>query len=301
VKRIYTDGQYWYRIPTSLESPHGTLALFGLDGSEIIVESEVIHKYCLSKEEVEEVLHDSWKSADLYLSAAFTATSRLFSGATFGDKKLRQILQNIAAGDMRALGDLRAQAERIAAEIGGPVGDSITMLPDRLLAGLSTNYGRLKPTRRLGGTGLAAVEASAERLLAEIYNAGGSASILSTQKLQPCDDDYSQIFTSDIQAKIRTHFRNIWAEGIVPRANRSEREIRSVAATVTDIKHQTQIGQMFPRQYAKITPYLLNGPIWVRWWTTRPGETTGMSHEGLIWVSGRWLWLPRTWKALERE
>ena len=299
MRELYTDGQFWYRVPKEDHVENGNCILLGFEGRDICIEKNMLSQYFLSQEEVQEILKDSWSTADLQFSAAMTAMSRLFPNINRDPTQLQRLLMNIASGDRKGLSEIRTRAEKIAIEMDeGAARDAISMLPDRLVAGLASQYGRIRPTTKSTGTELSNIAVQAEKILAKVYNSGTGAPIISAQSFRPCFGDYELIFTEDVCEPMRSYFSDIWRYPIAPKANRAEREIRAVAARVEDLREKTAIGQQFPRQYERLLPYLKDGPIWLRWWTTRPEEKQGMSHEGLIYLSGQWLWLPRAWNAL---
>lgn len=49
----------------------------------------------------------------------------------------------------------------------------------------------------------------------------------------------------------------------------------------------------FPTGWRDIAPWLLPAPVWLCWRWSTPGERAGVTGDGLVWVNGRWVWLPK--------
>jgi hypothetical protein len=61
---------------------------------------------------------------------------------------------------------------------------------------------------------------------------------------------------------------------------------------------ENELSQQFPLGYRQIAQWLEPSTVWVAWKYVVPGETTGLSFNGLVWLNGRWVWFPKPYRVL---
>jgi hypothetical protein len=58
------------------------------------------------------------------------------------------------------------------------------------------------------------------------------------------------------------------------------------------------LGPEFPGGYRRVAAQLQPGFAWVAWSFVAPGESAGLSFDGLVRIDDRFAWFPRPWKLL---
>jgi hypothetical protein len=70
-------------------------------------------------------------------------------------------------------------------------------------------------------------------------------------------------------------------------------ELEIHAANAGLLRFPNPASNAFPTGWRDIAPWLLPAPVWLCWRWHAPGEREGVAGDGLVWVHGRWVWLPK--------
>ena len=70
-------------------------------------------------------------------------------------------------------------------------------------------------------------------------------------------------------------------------------------ASVEDFEAGTGDAMEFPSSFFKVVPFLKEKTVVHRFKLVQEGYPAGASYEGLFYVNGRWVLLPKVWKVLE--
>lgn len=119
--------------------------------------------------------------------------------------------------------------------------------------------------------------------------------------LKPQAGDYEKVFASkEAAAKAAKTYEGLWGNiqrrPIAPRAGQTE--ILLWASTTDDLKAGKGNADKFPGGYKRIADQLKPGLKVLRWKFVEPGKTLGMSFDGLYNIDGRWVVMPKPWRAL---
>src|SRR5437667_82451 len=64
------------------------------------------------------------------------------------------------------------------------------------------------------------------------------------------------------------------------------------------LAEENELSWYFPGGYRAIAPWLNPHRVWVRWKHVKPGETSGLAYDGLVWIDDHWTWFPKPYRAL---
>lgn len=280
----YTDGTDWYRLPDGVLLLPGPLTLVCLDGEMVSVHPMAVTGYRVTPAVAMAMLLEAAAPvvAELQdgLVALLAGDGALADGVVAAARAARQ-------PQSEAFAALTERAGRIGAGIGGASGAAIVDFPRRLSESLVR-----QTLGRSDGTALGGFEDAARDLLAGLIAQGPRAAMRQcADRLAPRPSDLDAVFTAPLAGRMAAHYADLYARPLAPTPG-SGGQTRFVAATVADLRDGTDRGLAFPRQYARLTPHLRDGPVWVRWWWQ------GTAWDGLVRLPDRWIWLPKPWRAL---
>ncbi|MCT7973039.1 hypothetical protein [Laspinema olomoucense] len=144
------------------------------------------------------------------------------------------------------------------------------------------------------------IEASAVKLLAA-FGATRERAVLgeiARESLQPRDEDYAQIFVPEAAEIAQKGYKELWAQSPVPQPQPGQTEILIALGRAEELSSESGIAEVFPGGYQSIAHYLLPDKVWLTWKYVKPGETSGMTYDGLVWLEDRFAWFPKPWKVL---
>lgn len=143
-------------------------------------------------------------------------------------------------------------------------------------------------------------EEGAKQLLGEFLKPGADYAALSKQ-LRPTKDDYKAVY-GDAADKLAATYDPAWDKGeLVLKPNDGQTELKLWSATSDDLKNGTGNANEFPGGYKKVADKLQAGITLYRFKFVKPGEDLGMAFDGLVYVNGHWVIIPKPWRALGGE
>ena len=116
--------------------------------------------------------------------------------------------------------------------------------------------------------------------------------------LRPRPEDYTRVFVRNAVDAARSAYETLWADAPrldVPSANT---ELQSFVAPAGMLAYDNELSTHFPGGYRHIAHVLQPQRAWVRWTYTRPGASSGMSFDGLVWCDDHWVWFPKPFRVL---
>lgn len=147
-------------------------------------------------------------------------------------------------------------------------------------------------------------EAGARALLTALQKGSAEERHTLSLALKPTLDDYKAIFASvDVAKKAQDGYQRLWGKieskqwpGIGP--SRSEQTALLVwAASSEDLQQKKGNASHFPGGWRHVADKLKPGLTFYRFKFVKPGETLGMAFDGLVHVNGRWVIIPKPWRA----
>jgi hypothetical protein len=143
-------------------------------------------------------------------------------------------------------------------------------------------------------------EEGAKQLLGEFLKPGADHPAL-TKQLRPSKDDYKAVY-GDAADKLAATYDPVWDKGdLVIKPNEGQTELKLASASSDDLKNGTGNAGEFPGGYKKVADKLQSGVTLYRFKFVKPGEDSGMAFDGLVYVNGHWVIIPKPWRALGGE
>lgn len=148
-----------------------------------------------------------------------------------------------------------------------------------------------------GGVDFPAGPEGGKKLIEVILKSGDRGAIVA--KLKPTRADLEALFDAsvieDVTANVEKAFSQVGDLGIKP----EQTEILFNAATTEDFVSESDAAKKFPGGYKRLAPKLKPGITWYAWKFVKPGESLGMAYDGLTHVNGRWVWIPKPFRAVK--
>jgi hypothetical protein len=115
--------------------------------------------------------------------------------------------------------------------------------------------------------------------------------------LEPSRDECRACFDGVLAGKAAEAAEQIYRDP--PRVSPvdPEAEIDATAAPAGLLRWPNELSDQFPRAYRDIAGWMDPGRVWMTWTVTPPGGGR-VRYDGLVWVDGRWAWLPRIYRWL---
>ncbi len=117
-------------------------------------------------------------------------------------------------------------------------------------------------------------------------------------KLKPTKADLEALFDASVVDAMSAHVDKMYASIGEVGAKEGQTEVLFNTATAEDFKADAEPAKKFPGGYARIADKLQPAITWYAWKYVKPGETIGMAYDGLAHVNGRWVWVPKPFRAL---
>jgi hypothetical protein len=140
--------------------------------------------------------------------------------------------------------------------------------------------------------------AEAKALLRKFLQPGADYEAMSKQ-LRPSETDYRAYFVSGSWQKAMAEYNKMWDQSpgaITPKEGQTE--LLLWQATVDELKNGTGYSRNFPGGYQKASHHIQPGHTIYRFKFVRPGKTLGMAYDGLVFINGHWVFIPKPWRVV---
>jgi hypothetical protein len=153
-----------------------------------------------------------------------------------------------------------------------------------------------------GGSGSKAdgTEAGAKELLTQFLKPGADYKTLSSA-LRPSKADYEAVFSSGFATKAAAIYDPAWDAGqLVLKPKGGQTELLLHGIPTADIKAWSpNAAADLPGGYQKIKDEFKDGNTVYSFKFVKPGETSGMAFDGLVFVNGHWVVMPKPFRAAD--
>lgn len=140
----------------------------------------------------------------------------------------------------------------------------------------------------------------ANKLAQEFLKPGADYAALS-RAMSPTAADYAAVFEGDFGAKVAALWNAAWDSGKMVMAPKpGQTEVKISSATTEELKAGTGKASELAGGWKEVAPKMKPGLKVYRFHFLEPGETAGMSFDGLIYVNGNWRVFAKPWRALEK-
>lgn len=143
-----------------------------------------------------------------------------------------------------------------------------------------------------------ASEESARKLLLQFLKPGADFAAL-TSRLKPSGADIRAVYTAPLAEKLVDMYGSMFASGASIGPKPGQTGLITVRATTAALRDGDAILREFPGGYEKVRTFFAGDHPIIRFKFVRQGETLGMAFDGLVFVNGRWVLMPKPWRALD--
>lgn len=118
--------------------------------------------------------------------------------------------------------------------------------------------------------------------------------------LAPRPTDFDEVFVPAAAGPMRAWFDRVYAAHPVPAPGPGQTTTRLHVALAGLLGADNPFSRPFPGGYRKVAPALMPLVPWGCWTFRAYDDDAGLSYDGLVWVHGRVIWLPKPWRAAAR-
>ncbi len=117
--------------------------------------------------------------------------------------------------------------------------------------------------------------------------------------LRPTAADYRLVWREPFATRLDAAHAPLWARGETFEPKPDQTELDVVLVLSDELIDRQPVLAQFPGGYARIVEHLARGIPIARFRFHRPGATAGLAGDGLVHVGGRWVLMPKPWRALD--
>ena len=120
-----------------------------------------------------------------------------------------------------------------------------------------------------------------------------------TLALKPSPDDVRAVYSEPLAGKLVAAYDRLFDSGGAIQPKAGQTQLLTTFTTTAALKRRDPVLGDFPGGYEDVLDYIVGDVPIARFKFVEPGETLGMAFDGLIYVNGRWVFMPKPWNALE--
>ncbi len=149
-----------------------------------------------------------------------------------------------------------------------------------------------------------ALQAEGRALLEEFLDPGADRAAL-TWRLKPRAQDVRALYREPLASALIARYDRLFKPGTVIGGKPGQTELQAIFARASDLKAGAPILGRFPGGYTRVIDAMkasdASDPLIARFRFVRPGEDRGMAYDGLVHINGRWVFMPKPWRAISGE
>jgi hypothetical protein len=142
-------------------------------------------------------------------------------------------------------------------------------------------------------------EAGARALLSQFLPGATVDKGAAMVKLWPTSPDYRSVYNEPLASKLEEAHRRLWEGGVAIGGQPDQTELLVVFARTDDLIDRKPVANEFPGGYGRVIGEMKRGIPIVRFKFVKPGSSLGMAFDGLVYVNGHWVLIPKPWSAAE--
>lgn len=157
--------------------------------------------------------------------------------------------------------------------------------------------GRPDKAKQVSTKNFPPTDGGARALLQQFFIAGADLAAL-TATLRPTPKDYRAVYKEPFASALEKTHSAMWKGRPAIRPKAGQTELLMFYTSTSDLIARKKALEVFPGGYKQVVPHMKpNIPI-VRFKFVKPGERLGLAFDGLVYVNGRWLLMPKPYRAL---
>ncbi len=140
-------------------------------------------------------------------------------------------------------------------------------------------------------------EAEARALLMKFFEPNADRHAL-TWALVPSPEDVRAVYAEPLASKMIATYEEHLTRSVAIGPKPGQSNLLTWYATTDALKTGSPMLEEFPGGYRDVVGFFNASHPIVRFKFVEQGETLGMAYDGLIYVGGRWVWMPKPWRSL---
>jgi len=141
-------------------------------------------------------------------------------------------------------------------------------------------------------------EAGARALLAQFLPDSTADKGAAMRRLQPTSGDYRAVYNEALAGKLEAAHRRHWLSGVTIGGKPDQTELLVVFTATDDLIDDKPVLREFPGGYGRVVGEMKRGIPIVRFKFVKPGSSLGMAFDGLVYVNGHWVLIPKPWSVV---
>ncbi len=118
-------------------------------------------------------------------------------------------------------------------------------------------------------------------------------------QLKPGAEDYQRLFVDRAVDSARQAYSLLWGASIPPPVpSPGQTQLRVAACYAEWLPTNYGKARRFPEGYRSIGHLLKPGTVWLVWKYFGRGDPQGSIYDGLVWLDGKFFWLPEPYEIL---
>jgi hypothetical protein len=120
-----------------------------------------------------------------------------------------------------------------------------------------------------------------------------------TSALKPTPDDIQTVFAEPLAGSLTVMYRRLFKPGVKIRPKPEHTDFLSWQSTTRKLKNGSPDLRNFAGGMKKVSRFFIKNVPIVRFKFVKAGNTTGLVFDSLYYVNGRWVLMPKPWRALK--
>lgn len=140
--------------------------------------------------------------------------------------------------------------------------------------------------------------AEARAMLLDFYKPGADHRAL-TQALKPSEEDIRAVYDEPLATTLVGMYKSLFTPNIAFKPKPEHNDIYLYLTTTRQLVEDPAVQREFAGGYKKVLQYFRSDVPIARFKFITKGEKLGLSFNGLMYVNGRWVIMPKPYRALE--
>lgn len=130
------------------------------------------------------------------------------------------------------------------------------------------------------------------------FLAPGADLVALTAGMMPTPADVAAVYQEPLASKLVEIYADLFTPGLALGPKPGQDSLLVVHASTDNLIDGDAVLSQFPGGYERVLPFLKPGVPIVRFKFVTAGETSGLAFDGLVFLDGRWVLLPKPWRGL---
>lgn len=119
-----------------------------------------------------------------------------------------------------------------------------------------------------------------------------------TASLRPSEAEIRAVYAAPLADALVAMYNDMYQPGIQIGPKEGQSQLLVWHGTTNSLRDGDPVLEDFPGGYGEVRQYMQGEYPIVRFKFVKPGESLGMAFDGLVHINGRWVLMPKPWRAL---